>query len=51
MPKKGTRKCLGCGLWKTDVTDGFDPFDSDVLNKQTPVRLCEDCYRLSADEV
>lgn len=51
MPKKGTRKCQGCGQWKTDVTDGYDPFAAEILGIREPVQLCAYCYQLRADEI
>jgi len=51
MPKKGYRKCKSCGEWKTDVTDGYSPYDADVLSRNTPVTWCEACYKDNADDI
>jgi hypothetical protein len=43
--------CDECGIKSLDVWDTCCPFDEQVLNKKTPVHLCENCYLDRQDQI
>jgi hypothetical protein len=44
-------KCDDCGKTAADVEQTFCPFDEEILNKKTPLKLCRDCYLNRCDEI
>ena len=38
-------RCDDCKQCKEDVHDTFCPYDADIHEKETPITICNDCYK------